>query len=60
MLVLLIFICAAVLAMSFLCSLTETVPISLNPLALKRMSECKTRMKLLLAQWDINAKPSCV
>ena len=39
MLVLLIFICAAVLAMSFLCSLTETVPISLNTLALKRMGE---------------------
>ena len=50
MLILLLIICAAVIAMSFVCSLTEAVLLSLNPLAL-RLEQSKLGTASAGARW---------
>ncbi len=50
MLLLLLFVCATVLAMSFVCSLTEAVLLSLNPLAL-RLQQKKENGLGVAGQW---------
>ena len=50
MLILLVFICASVLAMSFICSMSEAVLLSLNPLAL-RLLEKKEKGLGVAGRW---------